>query len=166
MIWLISFGLALIAAMYLTTPLLPAKTQQQKLYISLFITLFIGASLGTYRLIGTPKPPQVQNQNSPTQTPLSQNPLSQDPLTQGQQVTQEQIISMVDGLAARLANDPEDPEGWTRLLRSRIVLKDIVNLIQDHKAMSEVYKTRPEIIAKISQDSGFNDLAAQLIEAP
>jgi cytochrome c-type biogenesis protein CcmH len=32
------------------------------------------------------------------------------------------IRSMVDGLAHRLENSPRDIEGWTRLMRSRVVL--------------------------------------------
>jgi cytochrome c-type biogenesis protein CcmH len=32
------------------------------------------------------------------------------------------IRSMVDGLAARLESSPRDVEGWTRLMRSRVVL--------------------------------------------
>lgn len=38
-----------------------------------------------------------------------------------------QIRSMVDGLAARLESAPRDVEGWTRLMRSRVVLgeKDV-----------------------------------------
>ena len=162
MIWLILLALSIAAALYLTAPLLPAKTQPQKLNISLFMVLFIGASLGTYALIGTPKPPHIEGQNiidalpQRAQTPQGQNSQSQ--------VTQEQINAMVNGLAARLAENPEDPEGWTRLLRSRIVLADMANLIQDHKTMSETYKTRPEIIAQISEDSGFNNFAARIIE--
>ena len=37
------------------------------------------------------------------------------------------IRSMVDGLAARLDSSPRDPDGWTRLMRSRVVLgeKDV-----------------------------------------
>ena len=33
-----------------------------------------------------------------------------------------QIRSMVDGLAVRLESSPRDVEGWTRLMRSRVVL--------------------------------------------
>ena len=33
------------------------------------------------------------------------------------------IAGMVEGLRARLETEPNDPEGWTRLLRSRKVLK-------------------------------------------
>jgi len=37
------------------------------------------------------------------------------------------IRSMVDGLAARLESSPRDPDGWARLMRSRVVLgeKDV-----------------------------------------
>lgn len=37
---------------------------------------------------------------------------------------QEMIRGMVDGLAARLAEDPSDFDGWQRLIRSRMVLGD------------------------------------------
>lgn len=32
------------------------------------------------------------------------------------------IRAMVDGLASRLESSPRDAEGWTRLMRSRVVL--------------------------------------------
>ncbi|WP_421883274.1 c-type cytochrome biogenesis protein CcmI [Pacificispira sp.] len=37
---------------------------------------------------------------------------------------QDMIQGMVDGLAARLADDPSDFDGWLRLIRSRMVLDD------------------------------------------
>ncbi|MCB2133166.1 MAG: c-type cytochrome biogenesis protein CcmI, partial [Rhodobacteraceae bacterium] len=35
---------------------------------------------------------------------------------------QAMIRGMVDGLAQRLAEDPDDLEGWHRLIRARVVL--------------------------------------------
>lgn len=165
MIWPVLFICATVAALYLIAPLLPANAQQQKLQISLFIALFIGASLGTYSFIGSPHLSQSWFISSPSDRPqpnidARKNTLAQ---TAPPQVSPEQITAMVGGLAARLADNPEDPDGWTRLIRSRIVLGDITQLIQDHKTMSQTYATRPEIIEKISQDSGFNALAARLI---
>ncbi len=158
MIWLILCILAIIAALYLTMPLLPAKTQAQKIQISLFITLFIGANLGTYRLIGAPELSNISKPQTPPPPAI---------LQAGQpQVTPEQITAMVEGLAARLADEPEDPAGWTQLIRSRIVLGDIPALIQDHRTMTDIYKNRPEILAKISQDSGFNTFAEQVVQQP
>jgi len=109
MIWLILFIFALIAAIYLTAPLLPAKTQNAKLQISLFIALFIGASLGTYNLIGAP------NLTNSADIKTAQ-PDAPEPSISPEQVTPEQITAMVDGLAARLADNPEDSDGWTRLI--------------------------------------------------
>ena len=45
------------------------------------------------------------------------------------QERQVSIRAMVDGLAARLESDPRDVEGWTRLMRSRVVLgeADVAN---------------------------------------
>lgn len=40
----------------------------------------------------------------------------------GGTVSGEAIRTMVDGLAARLESSPRDVEGWTRLMRSRVVL--------------------------------------------
>jgi cytochrome c-type biogenesis protein CcmH len=38
---------------------------------------------------------------------------------------QDQMVrAMVDGLAARLRQNPRDADGWTRLMRSRMVLHD------------------------------------------
>jgi len=156
MIWMILLITAALTALYLITPLLPAKTREMKLRVSVFAALFIGASLGTYTLIGSPNLTNAKQAETPPQ------PTGQPPIGQAQ-VTPEQITAMVDGLAARLAEDPEDPAGWTRLIRSRIVLGDIAALIQDHKTMSNVYQARPEMIAQISQDSGFNDYAARII---
>jgi cytochrome c-type biogenesis protein CcmH len=44
------------------------------------------------------------------------------PTEAGQVVNSAQIQGMVDGLAARLAAQPDDPEGWVRLVRAYSVL--------------------------------------------
>ena len=181
MIWPLLFSCAVIIALYLTMPLLPAKSAQQKLQISLFIALFIGASLGTYNIIGSPHLSHAlfisspSNANTPNTAPQSTRPapapsqqVTPKQITPEQvtpkQVTPEQITAMVNGLAARLADNPEDPDGWTRLIRSRIVLGDMAQLIQDHKIMTQTYADRPEIMETISEQSGFNALVARITE--
>jgi len=111
--------------------------------ITAFMLLFIGAALGTYKLIGAP---DYQAQ------------------TQRAEIGPEQIQGMVDGLAQRLADDPDDPEGWTRLIRSRIVLGDIQSAIQDHKTMRNTFADQPDLIKQISAQSGFDDMARRLLE--
>ncbi|MEM6682546.1 MAG: hypothetical protein AAF607_09915, partial [Pseudomonadota bacterium] len=49
--------------------------------------------------------------------------LGQEPPGAQTQIGAAQIQGMVEGLAARLEDDPDDPEGWLMLARSYLVLK-------------------------------------------
>jgi cytochrome c-type biogenesis protein CcmH len=60
------------------------------------------------------------------------------------------IRSMVDGLANRLESSPRDVEGWTRLMRSRVVLGEReVAVSAFHKAL-DVFKDDAAASAKIT----------------
>ena len=60
------------------------------------------------------------------------------------------IRSMVDGLADRLESSPRDVEGWTRLMRSRVVLGEReVAATAFHKAL-EVFKDDSAASGKIT----------------
>jgi cytochrome c-type biogenesis protein CcmH len=50
------------------------------------------------------------------------------------------IRSMVDGLAGRLASSPRDVEGWTRLMRSRVVLGEREVAATAFRKALEVFK--------------------------
>jgi len=76
-------------------------------------------------------------------------------------VEQPDVLAMVNGLAERLKEDPEDADGWSQLIRSRIVLGQSGKLIEEHKTMAEHYKDRPEIIDMINKQSGLNDLIVE-----
>lgn len=150
MIWIILLIIGLITTLFLVTPLLgdKEKTTIKPLPLSLFMAGFIALSLGLYAWLGTPTPPRMESiieQASPTP-----------------EIGQADIQAMVEGLASRLADDPENPEGWARLIRSRIVMRDIPKLINDHTAMTKHYAGRDDIIAQINQQSGFNEFAAAL----
>lgn len=64
------------------------------------------------------------------------------------------ISGMVDSLASRLADEPDNPEGWVRLLKSRRVLGQNEALAADIKTVQGVYKDRPEIRDDILARSG------------
>ncbi|WP_409432398.1 hypothetical protein ACJ3XI_09300 [Litorimonas sp. RW-G-Af-16] len=145
MIWLIALILAVLTALLLVRPLLPAKTQTAKTLVSVFMLLFVGAAIGIYARIGSP------SLSDPANLQTASTPEAPD------------ISAMVEGLALRLADNPDDPEGWTRLIRSRIVLGDFEGLIREHQQMRNVYKDRPEVITKISEESGFNALSQELL---
>lgn len=60
------------------------------------------------------------------------------------------IRSMVDGLAARLESSPRDIEGWTRLMRSRVVLGEREVAAKALRKALEVFKDDAEATGKIT----------------
>jgi cytochrome c-type biogenesis protein CcmH len=59
------------------------------------------------------------------------------------------IKAMVAGLAERLKQNPDDPAGWARLVRSYTVLQDKAALEQALAAARRVFKDRPRDLAAI-----------------
>jgi cytochrome c-type biogenesis protein CcmH len=62
----------------------------------------------------------------------------------------EHIRSMVDGLAARLESSPRDAEGWTRLMRSRVVLGEREVAATAFRKALEVFKDDSAATGKIT----------------
>jgi cytochrome c-type biogenesis protein CcmH len=60
------------------------------------------------------------------------------------------IRSMVDGLANRLESSPRDVEGWTRLMRSRVVLGEREVAATAFRKALEVFKDDPAASGKIT----------------
>jgi cytochrome c-type biogenesis protein CcmH len=60
------------------------------------------------------------------------------------------IRSMVDGLASRLENSPRDVEGWTRLMRSRVVLGEREVAATALRRALEVFKDDSAATGKIT----------------
>ena len=59
------------------------------------------------------------------------------------------ILAMVEGLAARLEDEPYDEQGWTRLIRARTVLGMENKLVSDTARVKEIFKDDPEAITRI-----------------
>ena len=68
--------------------------------------------------------------------------------------TDAAIRSMVDGLADRLESSPRDVEGWTRLMRSRVVLGEREVAATAFRKALEVFK---DDSGSIGQDHGRGD---------
>ena len=64
------------------------------------------------------------------------------------------IENMVSSLAARLKANPDNPEGWTRLLRSRKVLGQEAAAQADMKRLREVL---PDQAEEIISQSGWGN---------
>jgi cytochrome c-type biogenesis protein CcmH len=69
---------------------------------------------------------------------------------------QQMIQRMVDGLAARLAANPADAQGWVRLLRSRMVLE------QGQQAARDLTTARGALAGNAAGLAQVNQAAAQL----
>ncbi len=61
------------------------------------------------------------------------------------------IQGMVEGLAARLEAQPDDPEGWVRLVRSYAVLDDAAKRDAALAAARARYASAPEILGKLEE---------------
>jgi cytochrome c-type biogenesis protein CcmI len=66
------------------------------------------------------------------------------------------IESMVAGLAARLVATPDDPEGWARLIRARMVLGDVEQARLDLESAQSQFSDQPETLSR------FEPLAREL----
>src|SRR5262249_18406873 len=62
---------------------------------------------------------------------------------------EDAIRSMVDGLANRLENSPRDLEGWTRLMRSRVVLGEKDSAAAAFRKALDVFKDDSSASSKI-----------------
>jgi cytochrome c-type biogenesis protein CcmH len=71
------------------------------------------------------------------------------------------IRSMVDGLASRLENSPRDVEGWTRLMRSRVVLGQREVAATAFRKALEIFKDDQAASGKITAAATELGLRAQ-----
>ena len=65
------------------------------------------------------------------------------------------IQGMVDGLSEKLADNPNDPQGWVRLLRALKVLGQATKAEAEITRMKKQFGDRPLTIAQILQQSGW-----------
>ncbi len=69
---------------------------------------------------------------------------------------QSMIDGMVNGLAAKLKANPNDAEGWLKLIRSRVVLKDMPQAKADLATARKTFASQPAKLAQV------NALASEL----
>jgi cytochrome c-type biogenesis protein CcmH len=61
------------------------------------------------------------------------------------------IQGMVDGLAARLQAQPDDPDGWVRLVRSYAVLGDAARRDAALKRAKALFAARTDVISQLDE---------------
>lgn len=152
MIWPLLAILTLIVLLLLSAPLLKGG-KYSKAFISFFFVGFLTMSLGTYAIIGRAdllqdgalKPYQAPR------GPSAEQMQAEEDITPEQRA--EMILAMVDSLAARLEDEPNDAQGWARLIRARTVLGQTDKLAADTARVRDIFKDDPEVIARILADS-------------
>lgn len=68
---------------------------------------------------------------------------------------QEMIQGMVANLSAKLQDNPNDPDGWVRLLRARKVMGAQTEAASELALMRETFKDDPETIERILSAAGW-----------
>lgn len=82
-------------------------------------------------------------------TVVSEQLKSVDTAEKAETDSRTRIAGMVAGLAAQLKADPENPDGWARLLRSYDVLGDAAARAGAEADMKTHYHDRPQVAASI-----------------
>ncbi len=115
----------------------------------------LGVTLPTMQAAPTPAPPPVAQPAAPMQAAAPRGPTAAD-VQAAQQMSpqdrQQMIRGMVDGLAARMEQNPTDVEGWLRLIRAYKVLGDDAKAVEAAgKASSANPAAMPQIVALSNQ---------------
>jgi cytochrome c-type biogenesis protein CcmH len=104
--------------------------------------------------------PAVEQQLAKLEPNAAAPQLSPEQMQSAQTMTPENrmamIRSMVDGLDAKLKTNPDDVEGWLRLIRARTVLKE------DDKAAEALATARTTFATNPANVKMLNDLAIEL----
>lgn len=69
---------------------------------------------------------------------------------------QEMVMSMVNGLAERLETEPNDPDGWARLMQAYMVLGQEDDAKAAYEKVGKVFAQQPELLTR------FDSLAREI----
>ena len=106
--WAVSVTMALVAFSFLATPLMRVKRRPALVGIAV---LFAAVSAGTYWYVGSPQAINIESATSVSAV-RSQTAVSES------RTSVSSVASMVEGLAKRLQDNPDDGKGWLLLAQS------------------------------------------------
>jgi hypothetical protein len=109
--WVIVVAMAAVAVLFIARPFRRGQTKQARLALTLGM-LLPALAIGLYLSIGSPGLQEGQAQSSAA----GRTAMSERGTTASRSVGS--VASMVDGLAERLAQEPNDGKGWLLLARS------------------------------------------------
>ncbi len=150
--WVSTVAMALLAFSFVATPLIRGNRRFGLIGVALALPVFAG---GLYWLVGSPQAASIgapETTAKSTRSSLSGN----SPKSVGS------VSSMVDGLAARVAENPDDGKSWLLLARSYQHLKRTPDAIKayEHAAALGEYD---EGLAALSEDIAAEETPAAQI---
>ena len=156
MIWIVFFATALMTGLFLVTPFLETgDTPPARGKTSLALLGFTLAGLVIYTVIGRPEltaPKALKAYQPPPSSSGSSGPSAAD-IKAAQEMSNKEraamINAMVEGLAQKLQDNPDNPQGWARLLRARTVLGQEAQRAKDIETVKALYTDRPEVLAQL-----------------
>ena len=152
MIWPLLAILTVILLLLLSAPLLKGGRYSKPL-ISVFFIGFLTLSICTYAVIGRPDLLQegALKPYAPPPGPAAEHVQAAQEMSVEDRA--EMILNMVESLAAKLEDNPADPQGWAQLIRARRVLGQTKKLQADIKRVELIFVDNPETVQKILADN-------------
>ncbi|MEQ9469091.1 MAG: c-type cytochrome biogenesis protein CcmI [Roseitalea porphyridii] len=92
----------------------------------------------------------IENRLNVAEAPAPMAGPSEDDVRSAQQMTpeerQEMILSMVSGLAERLETEPDNPDGWARLMQAYMVLGKPAEARTAYQKAGDVFAGQPDLV--------------------
>ncbi|MEQ8287678.1 c-type cytochrome biogenesis protein CcmI [Thalassospira sp.] len=92
----------------------------------------------------------IENRLNVAEAPAPMAGPSEDDVRAAQQMTpeerQEMILSMVSGLAERLETEPDNPDGWARLMQAYMVLGKPAEARTAYQKAGDVFAGQPDLV--------------------
>jgi hypothetical protein len=152
MLWVATIVMALLAFSFVATPLI--KNNRRFGLVGLAVALPMFAA-GLYWFVGSP---QVANYDGPAR------PTMQDKTSTASSTAQSvgSVASMVDGLAARLKQNPDDGKSWLLLARSYKHLKRNLEATAAYEHAASLGQHDEELAAMVGSPESYASGGAQI----
>lgn len=148
MIWVLSLLLTMFSTGVLFLPILKGGIPSQKFYMLLGVGFSAFLVVGLYGQIGRPDLSK-QSALSKTFSVLSLNARMSAIAEMTDEERSARVDAMVTGLALKLEQTPDNPEGWAKLLRARTVLNQQDQLQLDILTVKKLFENEPALIDEI-----------------
>jgi hypothetical protein len=148
--WVVTVAMTVLAIAFLAMPLLGSDRRKTAIALAISLPVF---AIGLYMVFGSP---QLESGRSASLTTTA-GPAEKSPASNREKVGS--VSSMVDGLAARLEENPNDGKGWLLLARSYKHIDRIDDAVIAYAKAEALGESDPEL-ATLSSDQASSDISS------